>query len=321
MIRLNKFGFDYLSTKEYVDYYQDQLAYNYNPAIDPRAEVIGDDPSNFEDKNYGNNNVVGPDAGHGTHCAGIIGALRGNEIGNDGIAGNVQIMSIRAVPNGDEWDKDIALSIRYAVDNGAQVVNMSFGKKYSPHKEGVIDAIKYAEKKGVLLIHAAGNESIDIDLIKNYPTPMYPSMTNKFSNWIEVGASTRFKDPKVKKGILKRDGLAADFSNYGANNVDVFAPGFDIYSTIPNNKYELSDGTSMAAPMVTGLAALLKSYYPNFTMLEIREIILESVQEFKDYKIVLPGNVDKEIKFGKLCITGGVINVYNAVLLAEKRYN
>ncbi len=301
--------------KDYLDYCDEVLDYNYNPDIDPRAEILGDDVSDFS-PGYGNNDYEGPDAGHGTHCAGIIGAVRGNGIGNDGVAGDVKIMSLRAVPNGDEWDKDIALAVRYAVDNGAQIINMSFGKSYSPEQEQMIAAFRYAESKGVLIIHAAGNEAADNNISENYPRPKYESMSRSFMNWIEVGASTRFKKAKVKDGMILRDGIAADFSNYGNNTVDVFAPGHDIYSTVPDNEYDLYDGTSMAGPMVAGTAALIKSYYPELTMFEVRNIIIRSVQK-TDKTMPLPGAPEKLVTLNHLSKTGGIVNVYNAIEFAE----
>ena len=320
ILQLNRYGYTLTEIEDDISYFQNQIDFNYNPKLNLRSQVIGDDLSDINDNNYGNNDVEGPDANHGTHCAGIVGANRNNDIGSNGVADNVMLMSIRAVPNGDEWDKDIALAIRYAVDNGAKVINMSFGKDYSPEKQMVIDAVRYAEVNDVLLVHAAGNESSNIDTVSNYPSPKYPSMNKSFSNWMEVGASTRFKKAKFKKGYLKNDGLAADFSNYGFKLVDVFAPGHDIYSTIPENNYEFSSGTSMAAPMVSGVAALLKSYYPNFTMLEIKKIILKSSINYSDFITSLPGQPSIETSFGKLSSSGGIANVYSAVLLAEKTY-
>ena len=217
-------------------------------------------------------------------------------------------MSVRAVPNGDERDKDIALAIRYAVDNGAQVVNMSFGKSYSPYKSEVIAAIRYAEEKGVLLVHAAGNDGKDIMENDNYPSPQYPSMSAKFSNWLEIGASTRYKKH-----------LAASFSNYSDKMVDIYAPGLEIYSTTPDDTYAAIQGTSMAAPMVAGLAALLKSYFPKFTMIEIKDIILESAQIIGDKETPIPGG-EKMVPFKALCVTGGIANTYAAVELAIERY-
>lgn len=302
--------------KEYLDYCDEVLFYNYNPEIDPRKDVIGDDVSDFS-PGHGNNDYEGPDASHGTHCAGIIGAVRGNGIGNDGVASDVAIMSLRAVPNGDEWDKDIALAVRYAVDNGAQVINMSFGKSYSPEQAQIIEAFRYAEQNGVLVVHAAGNEAADNNIAENYPRPKYAAMDQAFTNWIEVGASTRFKKAKVKEGMILQDGIAADFSNYGNNTVDVFAPGHDIYSTVPNNEYDVFDGTSMAGPMVAGTAALIKSYYPELTMFEVRDIILQSVQK-TNQTMPLPGDPEKMVTLTQLSKTGGIVNVYNAIELAER---
>lgn len=291
--------------EEGIKHFEGSTKYHYNTEYDAR-KIVGDDPANFDDKYYGSNDVEGPDAMHGTHCSGIIAATRGNGIGNDGVADNVKIMSIRAVPDGDERDKDIALAIRYAVDNGAQVVNMSFGKGYSPYQDEVIAAIRYAEEKGVLLVHAAGNDHKDIGENDNYPSPKYDSMTEEFKNWIEVGASTRYK---------KR--LAAPFSNYSETLVDIYAPGLEIYSTVPQSEYVETQGTSMAAPMVTGVAALLKSYFPELTMFEIREIILESGQLI-ELNTPLPGE-ETEVPFKALSETGRIANVYNAVEMAIER--
>ena len=305
MKRIWSLGLSVQMLEDYVTQLKSSLDYHYNLEYDAR-KIVGDNPDDFNDKNYGNNDVEGPDAMHGTHCAGIIAANRGNGIGNDGVADNVLIMSIRTVPDGDERDKDVALAIRYAVDNGAQVVNMSFGKSYSPFKDEVIAAIRYAEEKGVLLVHAAGNDGKDIGTEDNFPTPQYPSMSERFTNWIEVGASTRYKKE-----------LAASFSNWSNTMVDIYAPGLEIYSTVPQSEYEESQGTSMAAPMVTGVAALLKSYYPHLTMFEIKDIILESAQDVSMKVTPIPGE-GYEVTFDELCITGSIANVYNAVLMAEE---
>ena len=287
------------------EYFESSLKYHYNTELETR-KIVGDDPNNFEDKFYGNSDVEGPEAMHGSHCSGIIAAIRGNGLGGDGVANNVLIMPIRAVPNGDERDKDIALGIRYAVDNGANIINMSFGKAYSPNSIEVIAAIKYAEEKGVLCVHASGNAGLDIDdqdKNRNFPSPQYPEMSARFTNWIEVGASTRYKKQ-----------LAASFSNYGDKTVDVFAPGLEIYSTVPQSEYIAIQGTSMAAPMVAGLAALLKGYFPELTMFQIKDIIFKSVQKI-DRTTMIPGG-DTEVNFSELSITGGIVNTYNAVEMA-----
>ena len=229
-----------------------------------------------------------------------------NNLGLDGVADNAQIMVLRAVPNGDEQDKDIALAIRYAVDNGAKIINMSFGKGYSPFQKEVYDALAYANSKDVLLVHAAGNEHKNIDVEPNFPTPLYSFQKEKLPLFITIGASTK----NAKKY------LAADFSNYGKIQVDVFAPGKDIYSTIPKSAYKKYDGTSMAAPMVAGVAALLKSYFPSLTMLQIKNNILLSAKYYGKTKQIIPGTENKS-RFSELSATGGVVDLLEAVKLCE----
>ena len=290
--------------KEAADHFERIVKYGYNEEFDPRS-IVGDDYNNPYEKGYGNNDVRGPDAMHGTHVAGIIAANRKNEIGSKGIADNVKIMSVRAVPNGDERDKDVANAILYAVDNGAQIINMSFGKSTSPLKEVVDKAVKYAERKGVLMIHAAGNDSDDIDVEKNFPSRFYAEGTEA-RNWIEVGASSFGADAD----------FVGSFSNFGKKSVDVFAPGVEIYSTLPDNEYKNLDGTSMASPVTSGVAALLLSYFPELSPLEVKQILLESTRKFDNLTISKPGGKG-EVKFSELSKTGGLINAYHAVLLAQ----
>ncbi len=287
--------------KEQSDHINGTLDYSLNVKFNERT-IIGDNPNDFSDKSYGNNNVEGPDALHGTHVSGIIGAIRGNNLGGDGVANDIKIMALRAVPNGDENDKDIALAIRYAVDNGAKVINMSFGKAYSPHQVEVYEAFKYADSKGVLLIHAAGNDNANVDVSPNFPTSSYSFQKEKLDLFLTIGASTRSS---------KKD-LAANFSNYGQTKVDIFAPGFEIYNTIPQSSYKLLQGTSMAAPMVAGVGALLASYFPTLSMHEIKDIMLKSATLYKGKKILLPGS-EEIVDFATLSVTGGVINVKSAV--------
>jgi len=286
-----------------MDYFKGTVEYNYNKDYDGR-EVVGDNPGNLDDRNYGNNDVEGPDAMHGTHVAGIIAAIRGNGLGVDGVGGgNVQIMSIRTVPNGDERDKDVANAIRYAVDNGASIINMSFGKAYSPYK-GVVDAaVKYAKKKDVLLVHAAGNDGKLLTLTNNFPNDNDKGKTDK--TYITVGASSPSYDVS----------LPAGFSNYNKEYVDVFAPGAEIYSTIPDDKYRNLQGTSMAAPMVAGIAALLRSYFPDLKAQQVKEIILESAISVS-LEVTKPGS-EETIQFANLSATGGLANAYAAVKMAE----
>ncbi|MBI3519082.1 MAG: S8 family serine peptidase [Bacteroidetes bacterium] len=270
--------------------------------------IVGDNYNDYSERYYGNADCKGPGAFHGTHVAGIIAASRKNGIGIDGIADNVRIMSVRCVPDGDERDKDVANAIRYAVDNGAVILNMSFGKKYSPGKKAVDEAVKYAESKGVLLIHAAGNAAEDIDEITHYPCKKLENGKTP-SNFMDIGALS----------WKPADEIAAPFSNYGKKTVDLFAPGVDIHSTVPDlNKYKDASGTSMAAPVVAGVAAVLKSYYPELTPKQIIKILTKSsVKVYKDNKVIKPGTKDEMIEFKELSKTGGIVNLYEAVKMAQ----
>lgn len=305
-----------------MDYFNGQLEYNLNVDYDPRS-IVGDNYTNSSEKNYGNNDVKGPDASHGTHVAGIIGAVRGNGIGMDGIADNVQIMSVRVVPDGDERDKDVANGIRYAVDNGAKIINMSFGKSWVFDKKVVDDAIKYAESKGVLLIHAAGNENTNIDEQTHYPTKTLLDGSS-VNNWMEIGAMGY--DFDIKKGDEEKPlpknpkykMVVGDFSNYGVKYVDVFSPGVDIYSSIPENKYAFFNGTSMAAPATSGVAAVLMSYFPNLTAVQVRDVLLKSSTKYGKYQVKKPGSKDEMVTLSQLSASGGVVNLYSAIKIASK---
>ena len=278
-----------------------QVKYQYNLDYNPR-EIVGDNYNDSREFGYGNNNVAGPDASHGSHVSGIIAATRGNGIGLDGVADNVKIMAIRVVPDGDERDKDVANGIRYAVDNGANIINMSFGKGYKWDKDVVNEAILYAQDHNVLLVHAAGNISQDNDVTPNYPNDSLGGDVVA-NNWIEVGAS----QPLKKK-------LATDFSNYGQNNVDVFAPGQSIYSTIPNNGYAYFNGTSMASPVCAGVCALVWSRNPSLTAKDVK-MIMEASVELVPGKVVLPGTKKTKVAFPTLSRTGGLINAERALMM------
>jgi len=302
----------YDELKDAIEYYNTQINYNLNIDFNSR-DTVGDNYANTQERQYGNNDVIGPDADHGTHVAGIIAANRNNDIGIKGVANNVRIMCVRAVPNGDERDKDVANSIRYAVDNGAKVINMSFGKDYSPNKAAVDSAVRYAMSKDVLLVHAAGNDSKNTDKEKNYPNRNYTDtaglVIGTAQAWLEVGAS----------GWKNDESLAAEFSNYGQKAVDVFAPGVDIKSTVPDStKYKEHEGTSMAAPVVSGLAALIRSYYPALTAVQVKSIIMQSVAKV-DHKVKVKDNgTNKRVDFKDICASGGIVNAYNALQLASK---
>jgi subtilisin family serine protease len=295
---------------KYKEQVYDQLNYNLNTEFDGRKEV-GDNPNDINDKKYGSNNVIGPkkESGrHGTHVAGIIAGIRGNGKGGDGIASNnVQIMCLRAVPNGDEYDKDIALAIRYAADNGAKVINGSFGKGFSPNRQWVYEAIKYAASKDVLFVHAAGNDAQDIDVNPNFPNDA-------------EGASPEYADNVLTVGALNFEygaSIMADFSNYGKVNVDVFAPGVKIYSSTPKNTYEYLGGTSMASPNTAGVAALIRAYYPNLSASQVKHIIMDSGTALTN-AFNLAGSNGQQATFSAISKSGKIVNAYNALIMAEK---
>jgi subtilisin family serine protease len=297
-------SYSYLKKRvdEYLDFY-------LNIDTDPR-KIISDNPEDMLDRNYGNNDVKGPNAFHGTFVAGIIAAIRNNNIGVNGISENVEIMPIRAIPEGDERDKDVALAIRYAVDNGADIINMSFGKIFSPQKSFVDEAIKYAEAKNVLIIHAAGNDAKDIDTEENYPSLKFIDNTYA-TNMINVGAST----------LEAKKRFCTIFTNYGQKDVHLFAPGSQIISLCPENKYNIADGTSFSCPVVAGVAALVLSYYPKLTASELKNILLKSCTTYSKQKVYCPnlGSLKKKkVRFSTLSVTGGVVNAYEALRLAEK---
>jgi subtilisin family serine protease len=294
--------------KSGINHFNDQLNYNLNVDFDGRS-IVGDNPNDINDTKYGNNNVIGSnpeDALHGTHVAGIVAQIRGNGKGGDGVATNVKIMAIRAVPNGDEYDKDIALGIRYAVDNGAKVINGSFGKYYSPNKEWVQDAIKYAASKDVLVIFAAGNDSKDLDVENKYPSDSYDGAAEISNNVLIIGALAPEYGSK----------MAAGFSNYGKKNVDIYAPGVQIYATTPNQSYKFLQGTSMASPNVAGVAAMIRSYYPKLSANQVKQIIMESGIPLKN--TVSVGEDKHKVSFTDASKTGKIVNAYNAIIMAEK---
>ena len=312
--RANSLG---MSITEYISAIQKELdgyikVINGDNLKTDYRKLVGDNPNDITDTKYGNNNVMGISLNkeqilHGTHVAGIVAQVRNNGIGGDGVANNVEIMSIRAVPDGDEYDKDIALAIRYAADNGAKVINGSFGKDFSPHKQWVYDAIKYAESKDVLIVHAAGNDSKDIDVEPNFPNDSDDKINEFADNLITVGALNY----EYGKNIVAR------FSNYGKLNVDVFAPGVKIYASAPNNTYKLLQGTSMASPNVAGVAALIRSYYPKLSAKQVKHILMDSGVAITT-EVVVGGNPNDVRSFATLSKSGKIVNAYNALLMAKK---
>jgi len=276
-----------------------------NPPPSYRKDIVQDDENNFNDNHYGNNNIMAGQPMHGTFCSGIIAAVRNNNKGIDGIADNVRIMMLRVVPDGDEHDKDIANAIRYAVNQGAKIINMSFGKDFSPQKQWVDEAIRYAESKGVLLVHAAGNDAKNIDTADNFPNPVFQDGNGRASNVITVGAS----------GNLKNGGITASFSNYGKSEVDVFAPGVNIYSTLPGeNMYGVLSGTSFSGPVVAGIAALIMEYYPALSPQQVI-MAIEKTAVFPNEKVLIPGT-DEKVDMRQLSKTG-IVNAFEAIKYAS----
>ncbi|HEX9951571.1 MAG TPA: S8 family serine peptidase [Rubricoccaceae bacterium] len=297
---------------------ESQLNYGLNPDYTIRAEIVGDDPTDTSDRAYGNADVAGPDPSHGTGVAGLIAAVRGNGIGIDGVAPNtaesqpVRIMALRAVPDGDERDKDVANAIRYAVDNGARIINMSFGKSFSPQKSAVDEAVRYAAEHGVLLVHASGNDGHDLEPSAghhNFPTAFYGDATgtDHSATWLEIGAST--SDAAA---------LAAGFSNYGQTRVDLFAPGATVTSLAPGGGVQTADGTSFASPVTAGVAALVMAYFPDLTAAEVRQVLMDSATSYADAEVGQPGE-GATVRFGTLSVSGGVVNAAEAVRLAMAR--
>lgn len=292
--------------------YKNQLEYAFNPDFNTR-EIVKDNYADPSEKYYGNSDVQGPDALHGTHVAGIVAANRVNNLGAKGIADNVKIMSVRVVPDGDERDKDVANGIRYAVDNGASIINMSFGKGQSWNKKIVDDAVRYAEKKDVLLVHAAGNSAQDNDVTDNFPNDRYDKKRGRWlrkkrhaQNWLSVGANNSAMD----------ENSVAGFSNYGQKNVDIFAPGTVIYAPIPDNNYMFLQGTSMAAPVVAGVAAVVRSQYPRLTAKQVKEILMES--SYKHNVDVIQPKTGETVPFSTLSVSGGVVDLEAALKLASR---
>lgn len=301
MLALLSNGIDLARINRVLEAYTDQLKYYYNENFNPRT-IVGDNYSNQTEKSYGNNDVIGADSSHGTHVSGSIAATRDNDLGIKGVATNVKIMAIRVVPNGDERDKDVANGIRYAVDNGAKIINMSFGKGFSPFKRVVDEAVKYAESKGVLMVHAAGNSNQNNDTEPNFPNRNNKVAGVEFSNWLEIGASS------FEKGL----NLPADFSNFGKKSVDLFAPGVDILSTTPDNQYDTYSGTSMASPTVAGVAALALSFDTSLDASALRSLLLDTSRRYPKLHVNLPGT-ETPVLFSSLSRTGTIVDVFEAV--------
>ncbi|NOI79675.1 S8 family peptidase [Vibrio tubiashii] len=291
------YSFEYLESR--TSRYKESLDYHYNLDFDTRRDIVMDDITNPWEKGYGNNDVKGPVGAHGTHVAGIIAAERNNGLGIEGIADHAQIMAVRMVPNGDERDKDIANAVRYAVDNGAKIINMSFGKSYSPRKHIVDHAFRYAARKGVLIVHSAGNSKTDNDIKPSFPNRFAKHKWSRpISTWMDVGASAKYAD----------DSMVASFSNFGQETVDVFAPGYRVLSSTPDNNYAAYSGTSMAAPVVSGVAALVWSHYPELSAKELKALLMSKSRTYPELLVKKPSSPEDLVPFSTLSISGGIVD-------------
>ena len=296
--------------KEYIEGKDKSANAKSTPPENIRAAIIKDNYENFADKYYGNNDITGPSSKHGTHVAGLVASIPDSSWKVDKLYPAIQIMGIRVVPDGDEYDKDVALGIRYAVDNGAKIINMSFGKSYSPEQIWVDSAIRYAASKDVLIVHAAGNEYYDLNIKPVYPNPYSNFLKDTAKNVITVAASSDY---------FINETLLTDFSNYGSSIVDVLSPGNKIYSTIPgvyNHGY--LQGTSMAAPIVSHIAAMIRSYFPSLTALDVKKIIKQSVWKPNDQEISYEIPQKEETKsLSEIASAGGIVNAAKAIQIAS----
>ena len=275
-----------------------------------RDDIIKDHYDDFADRYYGNNDITGPNSKHGTHVAGLVASFPDSSWQVNNLYPPIKIMGIRAVPDGDEYDKDIALAIRYAVDNGAKIINMSFGKSYSPEQIWVDSAIRYAAAKDVLIIHSAGNEFYNLDQKSVYPNPYSSQLKDSAKNILTVAASS---DELIGESLL------TDFSNYGPKVVDLLAPGNKIYSTFPGkDNHGILSGTSMASPIVSNIAALIRSYFPQLSAEQVKSILIKSVWMPIEITTSYPiphHEVAKTLL--EIAKAGGIVNAAKAIQLAK----
>mgnify|MGYP000162688740 FL=1 len=278
---------------------------------DGRKDIIGDNYLDINDNKYGNNVLLTADAAIGTMEAGIIVAKRENGLGGNGIMDQAEIMTLRVAANGEPYLKDIALAIRYAVDHQADIIMLPVQNTLYPEdqKKWISEALEYAESKGVFCVTPAWEGAQDLAVETYYPNRW---MTGKkeLTNLMVVCSSDKNGNPSMN-------------SNYGAKEVDLYAPGMEIYSTYTGDTYQSGTGLGLAAATTVGVAALIKAYYPHLTGTQIRNILLETVTSRKDAEvekgIVVDGKPTQDLfLFGDLCLSGGIINAYQAVVAADK---
>lgn len=278
---------------------------------DGRKDIIGDNYLDINYNKYGNNVLLTADAAIGTMEAGIIVAKRENGLGGNGIMDQAEIMTLRVAANGEPYLKDIALAIRYAVDHQADIIMLPVQNTLYPEdqKKWISEALEYAESKGVFCITPAWEGAQDLAVETYYPNRW---MTGKkeLTNLMVVCSSDKNGNPSMN-------------SNYGAKEVDLYAPGMEIYSTYTGDTYQSGTGLGLAAATTVGVAALIKAYYPHLTGTQIRNILLETVTSRKDAEvekgIIVDGKPTQDLfLFGDLCLSGGIINAYQAVVAADK---
>lgn len=289
--------------------YEEALkAYGY----DGRKDIVGDDYLNINDNKYGNNVLLTSDAGLGTMQGGIIGGKRGNGLGNDGIMDEAEIMALRVTASGGEpYIKDMVLAIRYAADHGVDIIVLPQQNTLYPdgQKEWMIEALRYAESKGILVIVPAWELSQDLAKQTFYPNRRMTG-DKELTNLMVISSSDKEGNPSLN-------------ANYGAKELDLFAPGINIYSAYTGDTYQIGSGVGLASASVAGVAALIKAYYPHLTGSQIRDILLESVTSRKGVEVEKGIEVDGKqtqdlFLFDDLCLSGGILNAYQAIMAADK---
>jgi subtilisin family serine protease len=280
-------------------------------------ELIGDDPNDLNDKGYGNNNLLANNALRNTMIAGIIGAGGGqSEI--RGITNNVQIMTLRIEADfGEPYMKDMALAIRYAVEQGADIIQLGATNRLFPRHQShwVEEALRYAEQRNVLVVIPVRDLSSNLD-----DFPFYPNRnlsTGTLSNIITVAASDSLGNPFL-------------WANFSETELDIFAPGVEIKSAMPGNRYAIDSGSAYAAAMVTGVAAFIKNYFPQITPAQMRQLLIDTVTDRSDAEVEkqyratagsMRGRIATDLfLFSDLCVSGGILNAERAIKEAGRRF-
>lgn len=282
---------------------------------DGRKEIVGDNYLDLNDYKYGNNVLLTSDAFAGTMLGGIIAANRENDWGMNGIMDKAELMTLRVKANeGEPYLKDVVLAIRYAVDNHADIIMLPQQATLYPdnQKKWVDEALKYAESKGVLVVVPTREYSVDMAKMEFYPN-RWMTGEKELTNLMIVASSDKNGNPSMS-------------SNYGAKEVDLFAPGTDVYSSYTGDTYQKASGAGLAAAATVGVAALIKAYYPELSGSQIRNLLIKSVTSRADAEVEKGIRVKDRVTqdlflFGDLCLSKGILNAYNAVIAADKMSN